>query len=400
LAIAIKIQKAMERASWIRRMFEEGARLKRERGEERIFDFSLGNPCVEPPSAYLQALQDCIRDPRPGKFGYMANAGLLETRAAIAAGLRATRGAPIEADHILLTCGAAGGLNIVLKTLLNPGDEVIILSPFFPEYLFYLDNHGGQPRLVPTNKDFSLDLAAIEGAISPCTKAILLNSPNNPTGRMYDQGSLVTLGKILEEASGRIGSPLYLVSDEPYAEILFDSKKLPDLFACYPYTILVNSFSKSLSIPGERLGYVAVHPHMEGADTLINGLTFCNRILGFVNAPATPQQVIRRIPGVHVPPEEYERRRNLLCSGLQEIGYRFHRPDGAFYLFPESPVLDEIRFVEALMEQGILVVPGSGFGAPGYFRIAFCVGEQVIRGALPGFGRVMEQFQQPPFRAF
>lgn len=393
MAIANKILEAMERASWIRRMFEEGAHLKKERGEDRVFDFSLGNPCLEPPSAYFQALEDHIRDPRTGKFGYMPNAGYLETRQAIASDLRAKRGVPIGPQHILMTCGAAGGLNIVLKTLLNPGDEVIVLSPFFPEYLFYLDNHGGQPVLVPTCKDFSLDLGAIEKAISMRTQAILLNSPNNPTGRMYDADSLLELGRILERAYERLGHPVYLVSDEPYGEIVFDSRKLPDLFACYRYTILVNSFSKSLSIPGERLGYVAVHPEMEGAEILVNGLTFCNRILGYVNAPATQQQVIRRISGTHVHPGEYEKRRDLLCKGLQEIGYRFQWPQGAFYLFPESPVPDEIRFVQALMEEGILVVPGSGFGAPGYFRIAFCVGEQVIRNALSGFGRVLEHFR-------
>ncbi|MEW6441084.1 MAG: pyridoxal phosphate-dependent aminotransferase [bacterium] len=392
MAIAEKIRASMERASWIRKMFEEGARLKAERGEEKVFDFSLGNPCVEPPARYLEALEQCLREPRQGKYGYMPNAGHHKTREAIAAEIRSKRRVAIEGRHVVMTCGAAGGLNIVLKTVLDPGDEVLILSPFFPEYLFYVDNHGGRPRIVPTRNDFALDLGAIESALTDRTRAILVNSPNNPTGRMYDLASLRSLGGILDKCREKTGRQVFLVSDEPYAEILFDSRRLPDLFGCYRDTIIVSSFSKSLSIPGERLGYVAVNPALEGADVLVNGLTFCNRILGFVNAPATAQNAVSRALGTYVQAAEYQRRRDLLCQGLREIGYKFQLPDGAFYLFPQSPVADEIPFVQALMEQGVLVVPGSGFGAPGYFRIAFCVGAAVLRNALPGFAAALKRF--------
>ena len=391
MTVAKKIQEAMERASWIRRMFEDGARMKQELGEEKVFDFSLGNPCLDPPPAYLEALREALQEPRPARYAYMPNAGYPETRAAVASCLRDKRGTPVEARHIVMTCGAAGGLNVVLKTLLNPGDEVLILAPFFPEYLFYVDNHGGVARIVETEEDFSLPLAGIGEAISPQTKAILVNSPNNPTGRMYDEQSLMQLGELLQRAGRRLGRTIYLISDEPYGEIVFDGAELPNLFSCYANSILVNSFSKSLSIAGDRLGYIAIHPEGEGQETLVDGMVFCNRTLGFVNAPATPQQAIHRTAGLHVAAGEYEERRDLLCQGLEEAGYRFTRPEGAFYLFPESPVPDEIPFVQELLEEGVLVVPGTGFGRSGYFRIAYCVDKKVIENALPAFARVLRR---------
>jgi aspartate aminotransferase len=391
LTVAAQIREAMERASWIRRMFEDGARMKLELGEDKVFDFSLGNPCLPPPPAYLEALREELRKPRPARYAYMPNAGYPETRAAVAATLREKRGTPVEAKHIVMTCGAAGGLNVVLKTLLNPGDEVLILAPFFPEYLFYVGNHGGVTRIVETGQDFTLSLEGIEQAISAQTRAILVNSPNNPTGRMYDEPSLMQLGELLERAGKRHGTDIYLISDEPYGELVFDGAELPNLFSCYRRTILVNSYSKSLSIAGDRLGYIAVHPEGEDPAALVDGMVFCNRTLGFVNAPATPQQIIRRTSGIHVEVGEYERRRDLLCQGLGEAGYRFTKPEGAFYLFPESPVPEEIPFVHELLEEGVLVVPGTGFGRSGYFRIAYCVEEKVIENALPAFDRVLRR---------
>jgi aspartate aminotransferase len=394
MPVAKKIQEAMERASWIRRMFEEGARLKKIRGEDRVFDFSLGNPCLDPPERYRNALRQCLDQPARAAHGYMPNAGYPETREAVARDLRSRRGCAITGDHIVMTCGAAGGLNVVLKTLLNPGDEVIVLVPFFPEYLFYVENHGGRVRLVHTLEDFRLDLRAIEEALSPLTRAILLNSPNNPTGRMYSQESLARLGALLDEASRKAGRPVYLISDEPYGDILFDGRVLPDLFRCYAHTILVNSYSKSLSIPGERLGYIAVHPDMKDAGTVLSGLTFSNRVLGFVNAPALQQRAVAAVADLKGPASEYQRRRDLLCSGLERIGYRFHWPDGAFYLFAPAPDSDEMPFVEALLQEGVLVVPGRGFGKPGYFRVAFCVDEAVIVNALPAFEKVFALYRR------
>jgi aspartate aminotransferase len=389
LAIAEKIREAQIRSSWIRRMFEEGARLKKERGAANVFDLTLGNPCLDPPPAFFESIRQELEDNQTGKYAYMSNAGYPETRSAVAAYLHRRRGLNIEGNHILMTCGAAGGLNVVLKTLLNPGEEVILLAPFFPEYPFYADNHGGRTRIVETRNDFSLDPQAVEAAISSTTKAILLNSPNNPTGKMYDHSSLRELANALHRAEKRTGKPLYLISDEPYGDIVFDGKTLPDLFQFHQNTLLVTSYSKGLSIPGERLGYVALHPEIEEPELLMDGLCFSNRTLGYVNAPATMQRVIRRIPDARVDPTPYQKRRDLLCDGMAEAGYSFEKPDGAFYLFPKSPDPDDVSFVSALLQQGVLVVPGSGFGRPGHFRIAYCVEDVVIKNALPVFARVL-----------
>ncbi len=372
-------------------MFEDGARLKQERGADKVYDFSLGNPCFPPPPAYLEALREEAAAPGGGGYAYMPNAGYPETRSAVASVLREKRAVAVEGRHVVMACGAAGGLNVVFKTLLDPGDEVIVLSPFFPEYLLYVDNHGGTARIVETRRDFSLDPDGIAEAVTPRTRAVLLNSPNNPTGRMYGEEELRELAQVLEEAERRLGRPVYLISDEPYGGILFDGRRLPDLFAFHRHTILVNSYSKSLSIAGERLGYIAVHPEIDDVETLLDGLIYCNRILGFVNAPATPQRILGRVPDLPAPAAEYQARRDLLCAGLEKEGYRFRRPDGAFYLFPESPIADDAAFVRALMEEGVLVVPGRGFGRAGFFRIAFCVEESVIEAAIPLFGRVLQR---------
>jgi len=392
MAVARKIKEAMAQASWIRKMFEEGARLKAERGSDKVLDFSLGNPCLEPPDSYLEALREHLDDRTPGKYAYMPNAGYWETRKAVAAHLSRTRGTAIEADHVVMTCGAGGGLNVVLKTLLDPGDEVVVVAPYFPEYLFYIDNHGGIPTIVPAREDFLLDLAAIEGALTRRTCAVILNSPNNPTGRLYPQGMIDDLGRLLAGHSRSSGRPIYLISDEPYGDIVYDGRILPDVLGAYSNTILVNSYSKSLSIPGERLGYVAVHPGAADLSDLLGVLVFSNRILGFVNAPATAQNVIRKIQGVHIEVGQYQRRRDMLCDGLSDAGYRFFKPEGAFYLFPEAPGRDDIAFAHDLLVRGVLVVPGTGFGAPGYFRIAYCVEESTIRRSLPVFKEVLGHF--------
>jgi len=392
MAVARKIKEAMAQASWIRKMFEEGARLKAERGSDKVLDFSLGNPCLEPPDSYLETLREHLDDRTPGKYAYMPNAGYWETRKAVAAHLSSTRGTAIEADHVVMTCGAGGGLNVVLKTLLDPGDEVVVVAPYFPEYLFYIDNHGGIPTIVPAREDFLLDLAAIEGALTRRTCAVILNSPNNPTGRLYPQGMIDDLGRLLAGHSRSSGRPVYLISDEPYGDIVYDGRILPDVLGAYSNTILVNSYSKSLSIPGERLGYVAVHPGAADLSDLLGGLVFSNRILGFVNAPATAQNVIRKIQGVHIEVGQYQCRRDMLCDGLSDAGYRFFKPEGAFYLFPEAPGRDDIAFAHELLVRGVLVVPGTGFGAPGYFRIAYCVEESTIRRSLPVFKEVLGHF--------
>jgi aspartate aminotransferase len=287
-----------------------------------------------------------------------------------------------------MTCGAAGGLNVVLKAILNPGDEVIILAPYFVEYDFYIDNHGGVPRVVPTTTEFELDMRAIVGAINPKTKAIIINSPNNPTGQIYDDEALHKLGHILEAASAKFG-PIYLLSDEPYRKIVYDHHTVPSIFHNYANSIVVSSFSKDLSLPGERIGFIACHPEIASRAELLDAMTLANRILGFVNAPALMQRLVAELQEVTVDCTIYARRRELFCRILRECGYEFVPPQGAFYIFVQSPLADEVAFIALLRENRILAVPGRGFGAPGYFRLAFCVPDTTIEQAAPGFARAL-----------
>jgi aspartate aminotransferase len=371
-------------SSWIRKMFEEGARLKAQFGADQVFDFSLGNPDLPPPPQFTQALANLVRDEQPGCHAYMPNSGWPEVRTAVAARLAQEQGAPITAGDILMTCGAAGALNVVMKALLDPGDEVIIISPYFVEYTFYIDNHGGIAKIVPTDEEFNLDLAAIEVALTEKTKAVLINSPNNPTGQVYSAESLAALGRLLEAAA----KPVCLIADEPYRKIIYDGAETPSAMAATVNSIVVSSYSKDLSLPGERIGYLAVHPDMPDKAALLNALTLANRILGFVNAPALMQRAVARLQEVSVDMSVYARRRELFCRVLDEAGFTYVRPKGAFYLFPKTP-LDDVEFCKLLLEERILAVPGRGFGRPGHIRLAFCVDEAVIAKAAEGFKRVM-----------
>jgi aspartate aminotransferase len=390
MSVSRKIKEAMVRASWIRRMFEEGAELKARLGPEQVCDFTLGNPDLEPPSEFKQALLEAARDSRPGHHGYMPNAGLPAAREAVAGHLRRMYHREFTSQEVILTCGAAGALNVILKALLDPGDEVIVLSPFFPEYLFYVDNHGGTPRVVETDAHFQLDPARVEEALTPKTRALIINSPNNPTGQVYPAAALEHLGRLLREAERTFGREIYLVADEPYSRILYDGVELPNIFGFYPYTLLATSFSKDLSIPGERLGLVAVNPGMPGREEVVAACILTNRILGFVNAPALMQRVVAKVAGLCVDIAPYVRRRELLARILQESGYKFPKPMGAFYFFPEAPGGDDLAFVQRLKQENILAVPGRGFGRAGYFRLAFCVPETVIERAAPGLARAAQ----------
>lgn len=393
MTIARKMEEFITRSSWIRKMFEEGARLKAEHGADRVFDFSLGNPNLPPPDNFRKVLMAVAAEKTPGVHGYMPNIGLPETRRAVAAFLQKEQQVSISADDIIMTCGAAGGLNVILKAVLDPGDEVLSPAPFFVEYGFYADNHGGTLKTVPTKPDFTLDLAGLEAAVTEKTRVVLINSPNNPTGQVYSADSLAALGRMLSEKSRAYGRTIYLVSDEPYRKIVFDGLEMPSIFHAYSETILVTSYSKDISIPGERLGFLALHPDATDKAKLIGAMGLANRILGFVNAPALMQRVVARLQGVQVDISAYARKRDLLCSGLAESGYDFVQPPGAFYLFPRTPIPDDVAFVHELQKELILVVPGSGFGGPGHFRIAFCVEDETITGAMPGFKRVMAKYK-------
>ncbi len=393
MTIAKKLDGFIEKSSWIRKMFEEGTRLKALHGAENVFDFSLGNPNLDPPCEFKQHLKAVAESTVPGVHAYMPNTGYPHVRKAVADYFGQEQGVELGENDIIMTCGAAGGLNIILIAILDPGDEVITPAPYFVEYGFYADNHGGVLVPVPTRADFTLDVNAIAAAVTEKTKAVLINSPNNPTGQVYTEENLRQLGECLEEKGRQFGRSLYLISDEPYRKIIYDGVTVPSVFSCYKQSLVATSYSKELSVPGERIGFVAVHPACEHKGKLYEAMALANRILGFVNAPALMQRVVAGVQGIHVDIGEYARKRELLCNGLAASGYRFIRPAGAFYLFPESPVADEVGFVRALQEERILAVPGSGFGAPGYFRLTFCVDDRTITNALPGFERAINKFR-------
>ncbi len=393
MGIAKKIENALSRSSWIRKMFEEGARLKAIHGDENVFDFTLGNPNLPPPPQFKAALLETVQNLGPCSHGYMPNPGYPFTRKAIADQVAAERGVEIDAGHIVITVGAAGALNVALKTLLNPGEEVIVPTPYFVEYGFYVDNHGGVLKTAPTRSDFTLDIDAIEKMLSEKTRVVLINFPNNPTGQVYSQESVDALGRLLKEKSERFGSPIYLVSDEPYRKLVYDGIVPADIFKSYDESIIVTSYSKDISIPGERLGYGALNPRAGEKKQLMDGMIFANRTLGFVNAPALMQRVVCAIQGESADMSAYARKRDLICGGLADAGYEFMMPRGTFYVFPKTPIPDDVAFVNALQEELILAVPGSGFGGPGHFRIAFCVDDDTIVNAIPGFKKVMDKMK-------
>ena len=393
MTVSRKIQASIERSSWIRKMFEEGARRREKYGAENVFDFSLGNPNLEPPPRFKQVLVELINDPSPARHAYMPNAGFVETRKAVADYLNSFNRPNFTPQEVVMTVGAGGALNVVLKTILDPGEEVIIPKPYFVEYDNYLDNHQGAPRVVGTKSDFSLDFDAISEAISEKTKAFLIDSPNNPTGKVYREEELKELGDLLRHYSEKLGRPIYLISDEPYRKIAYDGITVPSVFNAYKESFVVTSFSKDLSLPGERIGYAAAHPDISDKDMIIGGMVLCNRILGYVNAPALMQRAISHLLEESVDISVYQKKRDMLCDGLASLGYDFVKPEGAFYLFPRTPIEDDVAFVGALQEENILTVPGSGFGGPGHFRIAYCVSDEVIKGSLPGFERTMKKYK-------
>ena len=372
-------------------MFEEGARLSEIHGAENVFDFSLGNPNVKPPEKFVSTLKDIANTSQPEDHGYMANVGYPHVRHAVAQQVSKEQDTIVTQDDIIMTCGAAGALNITLKAILNPGDEVISPVPCFVEYGFYTENHGGVFKTVATHPDFTLDLDALADAIGPKTKAVIINSPNNPTGQVYSEERLIALGKLLKDKGAALGTTIYLISDEPYRKIIFDQTAVPSIFTCYTESVVATSYSKDLSLPGERIGFAAVNPNAEFKSELLAGMALANRILGYVNAPALMQRVVGFLQGETVNIAEYDRKKKLICEGLAAIGYEFTPPKGAFYLFPKSPLADDVAFVNLLQESCILTVPGSGFHGPGHFRIAFCVKDDTITNALPGFEKAFKK---------
>ncbi len=388
MPVSSYINASIEKSSWIRKMFEQGSQLKAKFGAENVYDFSLGNPDLEPPAEFLTAARDLVNMTEKGMHGYMPNAGYSDVRDAIAARISADQGLTVTGTHTLMTCGAAGGMNVILKTILDPGDQVIVPKPYFVEYGFYAANHGGELVTVETDADFSLNIGNIKNAITDRTRAVLITSPNNPTGRVYSEKQIRELASMLENAGSK--RRIYIIADEPYREIVYDGVTVPSILRLYRNSIITTSYSKNLSIPGERIGYVAVNPEIEGVEKLMAGLILSNRILGFVNAPALMQRIVARLLNVRVNVEAYKRRRDIFVDALLAMGYVLPRPEGAFYIFCKSPLPDDVAFVNRLLEHNILAVPGTGFGGPGHFRLAYCVGDDVIRRSLPGFEKAIK----------
>ncbi len=386
--IAADIAAAMDNASWIRRMFEAGAALRAERGPENVFDFSLGNPDVPPPPKAREALIALADDAtRPCGLGYMPNAGLPAFREGLAAKLAAEQGVPaLRAGHVVATVGAAGALVAFFRAVIEPGDEVLVPAPYFVEYGFYCGHFGGRLTPVPMRgPDFALDPEALLARVTPRTRAILLNSPNNPTGAVYPADRLRALAAAVDRLNAARERPIYLLADEPYRIFAFEGAEVPPFLCLSPWAVVLGSFSKSLSLAGERVGYVAVNPALEGAERLIAALTLTNRTLGYVNAPILGQRLALALLGERVDLEPYAARREAMAAVLAEAGLRFAKPRGAFYFFPEAPGRDDLAFCQALLRHGVIAVPGRGFGMAGYIRLCSAVDRAVIDRSLPAF---------------
>ena len=388
--IAEKVAADMTSASWIREMFEQGRRMKAEFGDENVHDFSLGNPNGVPPEAFFQALQAVASQRSPALHRYMPNTGFDDARAAVARFITREYRLEVEPAAVVLTSGAAGGMNVVMRTICNPGDEVIVLAPFFVEYRFYIEQAGGKMVLVQTDDEFQPDLDAIADAITDRTRAIIINTPNNPSGAVYTDEKCQALAETLRRHD-RDDRPIYIATDDPYRRIIYDRDWCPTPARHYDRTIIVSSYSKDLSIAGERAGYIAVPPSVPERKMILGAMTMLNRTLGYVNMSAFMQRVVARCADALCDVGFYQRNRELLCTALREYGYDLIMPGGAFYAFPKTPLDDDVEFVDILMKHKILVVPGRGFGCPGHMRISYCVDRETIERALPGFKAAIDE---------
>jgi aspartate aminotransferase len=392
MAISKKLrQLILAQEGWTRRMFEEGIKLKKTYGEKNVYDFSLGNPEVEPPIEVKNTMIELLKEGKMGMHRYMENSGYEEVRQEIAQYLSEKFGLPFTSKHVFMSVGCAGGLNVVLKSILNRGDEVIIPTPFFWEFKNYVENFGGRVKFAETREDFQIDVQKIEALITDKTRAVLLNSPNNPTGVVYAEKLLKELSNLLF-AKRKEGKVIYIISDDAYRKIVYDGVELPNLFSFYDLVISVTSHSKDLALPGERIGYIAVSPNIEWVDLLVSAFTISSRALGFVNAPALFQRVVSKFQNNSVDVKDYQEKRDILYKALVEAGFECVKPMGAFYMFPKSPTQNELHFVRRLYEERILVVPGRGFGKRGYFRIAYCVPKETILASIEGFRRIAKKY--------
>ena len=393
MSVSNRVQRGMEIGSWIRRMFEEGIAMKKKYGAENVYDLSLGNPIMEPPEEFKREIKRLADNPFKGMHGYMENAGYPETRAAVGEQLTRETGIKLTEKDIIMAVGAAGAINVALKTILDPGDEVLLFIPWFVDYFNYVENHDGVVKPVPTDEHFMPKLDALEAAITPRTKALLIDSPNNPTGVVYSADLMEQMADILRKKEVEYGTEIFIVSDEPYKKIIYDGLKYPSPLNFHRHSIIATSHSKDLSIAGERIGYVALHPDCEQHDEMITGFVFCTRVLGFINAPAFMQNVVRNIQQVTINVGEYQRHRDYIYDNLVRMGYEVNKPQGAFYIFPKCPIEDDVAFIHELQEDyHVLTVPGIAFGQTGYFRMVYCTDDRTLECSMPGLEALAKKY--------
>lgn len=387
-----QVETYLKKSSMIRKMFTEGARLKKEFGEENVYDFSLGNPDIPAPAKVHEVLQKLTaQKPRSFEHGYCPNAGLPELQASLAGQLSKIHEVDLNPAHVIVTSGAAGAINAFFRAVLSPGDEVITFSPYFVEYGFYAENYGAKLVTVPAGDAFLPDIKALEEALTSKTRVCLINSPNNPTGSVYSQKILNQLVGVLERKNKNLEMPIFLLSDEPYRFLAYDDVQVPPVLNQYPYSIVASSFSKDLSLAGERIGYLAISPLLPEAEKLAAAVSITNRILGFVNAPLLMQKMLVQVIGASVDISLYKKRRDTLAEILQQAGLEFSLPQGAFYFFPQNPIANDAEWIDILKQERILAVPGSAFGTSGYFRLSFCVSESTIINSRTAFQKAMNK---------
>ncbi|MFQ7473654.1 MAG: pyridoxal phosphate-dependent aminotransferase, partial [Anaerovoracaceae bacterium] len=392
--IADKMKPLMANNSAIRTMFEEGDRMRAKYGDENVFDFSLGNPDAPVPDEIKKAIIDVLEEEDPVTLhGYMSNAGFEDVRESVAQSLNRRFGTNFNFMNILMTVGAASGLNVALKTILNPGEEVIIFAPYFLEYNWYVNNYDGKVVQAPTDKEtFYPDIEGFEKLITDKTRVVILNTPNNPTGVVYSEETIKRIAEILERKQKELGRTIFIIADEPYRELAYEGVEVPFVTKYYDNTIVAYSYSKSLSLPGERIGYLVIPSELEESELVFDTASNANRIIGCVNAPSLQQKVIGRCVDVKVDLDYYDKNRKAIYEGLKGCGFDCVKPEGAFYIFLKSPIEDEGEFCQAAKKYNILMVPGSAFACPGYVRLAYCVSYEIIENSMPGFKKLAEEY--------
>lgn len=393
--ISEKMKNLVKNGSAIRAMFEDGKIMAEKYGKENIYDFSLGNPSIVPPSCVKESIIDIVNnEPEMALHGYMNNAGYEDVRQAVADYTNKMYGTNISIKNIIMTVGAAGGINVTLKAIVNPGDEIMVIAPYFGEYDNYISNFDGVKVMVNADLErFSINFEDFEKKISPKTKCVIINSPNNPTGAVYTENDIKKLAEILEKKQTEYGTSIYLFSDEPYREIVFNGVEIPYVTNYYKNTVVGYSYSKSLSLPGERIGYLVVPSELDDFDEVISAMSVANRILGFVNAPSLMQKVVKKVIGNTSNLSVYEENKNILYKALTEMGYDCIEPNGTFYMFPKCPIADDKEFCAKAKDFRLIIVPGSSFACPGYFRIAFCVDKTTVENSLDSFKKLIEYYK-------